>query len=40
MQKAFWLILVLTVFIFSWSKDKEEYVAPDLGYDYAGGRSW
>jgi len=36
MQKAFWLILVLIVFIFSCSKDKEEYVAPYLGYDYAG----
>jgi len=36
MQKAFWLILVLTVFIFSCSKDEEEIVVPYLGYDYAG----
>lgn len=36
MQKAFWLILVLTIFLFSCSKEKEEYVAPYLGHDYAG----
>ena len=36
MQKAFWLILVLTVFILSCSKDEEEYVEPYLGHDYAG----
>jgi hypothetical protein len=36
MQKAFWLILVLTVFLFSCSKEKEEYVEPYLGHDYAG----
>jgi len=36
MKKAFWLILVLTIFLLSCSKDDEEIVEPYYGYDYAG----
>ena len=36
MQKTIWLILAVTVFLFSCSKDEEEFVEPYLGHDYAG----
>lgn len=36
MQKAFCLISILLVLLLSCSKDKEEYVEPYLGHDYAG----
>ena len=36
MQKTIWLILAATVFLFSCSKDEEEFVEPYLGHDYAG----
>ena len=36
MQKTISLILAATVFLFSCSKDEEEFVEPYLGHDYAG----
>lgn len=36
MQKIIWLISILTVFLYSCSKDEEEIVEPDQGYDYVG----
>jgi len=35
MRKSIWLILTLVVVFFSCSKDND-YVAPDIGHDYAG----